>query len=137
MYADAAKLEKLVKSKDMQKHISNLVENYKNKKVIAYGSGLLAEIVLNNYDLSGLNILAFADSKNLYLSQETFRTYKAISPDKIKDFNPDIIIIFVYNDSEILNFFKEHYPELNNIQKVHIINKSFIEKTKHFFLGCK
>lgn len=126
--------QKLLKSRNFQKHIDNLSGKLKNKKILLYGAGILAEVIADNYDLSGLNITAVADSKYIYEKQD-FKGFKTISPNEIKELAPDVILICAYNDIIIKDFFKKNYPEIINIQMTHIINKNLLEKIKIAIFG--
>ena len=46
-----------------QKQINKLAKKYKNKKIVIYGAGIMAETLFNNYDTSKLNIVAVCDQK--------------------------------------------------------------------------
>jgi ABC-type Fe3+-hydroxamate transport system substrate-binding protein len=125
-------LKYILKKKNVQKYIDNLAKKYAGKKILAYGTGLLSEILLDDYDMSKLNIVGFADSKYLY-EQEDFRNYKTFSPDQIGEINPDVILMCVYNEIIIKEFFEDDYPEIK-IPMIPIIKRNFLEKIKFFFL---
>jgi len=127
-------LKNILEKKKLQQYIDSLAKKYEGKKILAYGTGLLAEIILDNYDVSKLNIIGFADSKYLY-EQEDFRNYKTFSPDQIEELNPDAILLFVYNDIIIKEFFEDDYPEIK-IPMVPAIKRNFLEKIRFFFLEC-
>jgi len=134
MYKNCDELKQILEKKNFQKRIDDLAKKYTGKKILGYGTGVLAEVILNNYDISKLDIIGFADSKYLY-DQEDFKNYKTYSPDQIKDANPDLIILFVYNDIDIKEFFKDNYPEIK-IPLVPVISRSFLEKIRMLLLGC-
>lgn len=133
MYKSKDELKKYLEDKNLQQYIDKLAKKYKGKKVLGYGTGLLANVVLDNYDVSKLNIIGFADSKYLY-EEESFRGCETFSPDKIQEINPDVILIFVYEDDVIRDFFEDNYSEIN-IPMIHIIKRTFLEKIKNLFLA--
>ncbi|MDD3012242.1 MAG: hypothetical protein PHC34_00880 [Candidatus Gastranaerophilales bacterium] len=128
-------LKNILEKKKLQKYLDTLAKKYADKKILAYGTGLLAENILDNYDLSKLNIIGFADSKYLYFEQEDFKNYKTFSPDQIEEIKPDLILLCVYNDLIIKEFFEEDYPEIK-IPMVSVIPRNFLEKIRFFILEC-
>lgn len=110
------------------------INKYKGKKIVAYGAGINAKDILEKFDFSALNILAFADTK-FHSSNGIFHEYKTIPPDKIKNMDPDIILIFVYNDFAVKEYLKKNFPELDNTKKVSIRDKNILDKLKLYFCG--
>ena len=127
-------LLEILQKKDFQKNIDKIAQKYAGKKILAYGAGLFADIILDNYDVSKLDIIGFADNKYLY-NQVDYRNYKTYSPEKITTVNPDIILLFVYDDIVIKEYFKDYYPELKT-PIVHIMNRNIIEKIKFLIYEC-
>jgi len=125
-------LKQILEKKKLQQYLDRLAKKYAGKKILAYGTGLLAEIILDNYDLSKLNIVGFADNKYLY-QQEDFRNYKTFSPDEIEKVNPDIILLVVYDNLIIKEFFADYYSEIK-IPMIPVIKRNFFEKIRLFFL---
>ncbi len=117
----------ILKNKDLQNRINQLAEIYSGKKILAYGAGLMAEFVLDEYDISKLDIIGFVDSKYLY-KKEDFKGYKSYSPDEIEEINPDIILVFTYYDNVIKTFINTYYPEIKNIPTIPLVKKGFFEK---------
>ena len=62
------------------KQIKKLTKKLKDKTVVIYGTGLLFQEVLKNYDLSGLNIIVF-------LTENTFCKMKEIQNSVIRLFH--------------------------------------------------
>lgn len=122
-----SEIEKVLEKKNLQKYIDKLAQKYEGKKILAYGTGLMSELVLDKYDISKLNIIGFSDSKYLY-QKEDFRGYKTFSPDEIQEINPDIILVFVYYDYLIKEFIDVYYPEIKKITLVPLVERNFIEK---------
>lgn len=77
-----------------EKYLSKLNQKLKNKTVIIYGSGSLFQYIKEHYDLSKLNIIGISDMK---FSQEQegqdFSGYKIIPKNKMKDYNPDVVLV--------------------------------------------
>ena len=99
------KWDKYLKFVDEQKYIDKLAKKYKDKKILIYGAGTIAEHIFNNYDLSKLNIVAVSDKK--YSSTSKYKGYLALSPNEIKKLNPDIILFTLYNNKTVKEYFKK------------------------------
>ncbi len=76
------------------KYLKKLNTKLKNKKIIIYATGSLFQFIYKNYDLSKLNIIGVSDKKFSETDEgKTFLEYKIIPLDKIKSYNPDVILI--------------------------------------------
>lgn len=66
----------------------------KDKKIVFYGAGEFFEVIKNNYDLSGFNVIGLCD-KRFYLEQEgqEFLGYKIIPYEKLKCYDMDVVLI--------------------------------------------
>jgi len=73
--------------------LPKLLKRLKNKKVVFYGAGVYLELIKKYFDLSSLNVIAISDKKFENMEESEFLGYKTCSPDKIKDLNPDYVII--------------------------------------------
>lgn len=129
MYMGYTDIKEWLESKDYQKQLDELSKKFKNKKIIGYGTGLLAKVLLDNYDLSALNIIGFTDSKS---TEQEFYNFKLYKPDDIKALNPDIILIFTINDAQIKKFLKVNYPEIAKIPGYPVIVKNLNDKIEFF-----
>lgn len=127
-------LKNMLESLKFQNHINNLTKKYKNKKIVLYGAGLLADVIFDNYDLSGLNIISVADSKYVY-EKESYRNYNTSSPDEIEELNPDLILISILEDIKVRKFFQTYYPNLMKFKMKNILNKGFVAKIKAVLFG--
>lgn len=97
-------LEEKIGKLELQKRINFLSQKYKSKKVLIYGAGDIASIILDNYDLSGLDIAAFTDIKFIMDDKTSFRGYKVISPLNIADIKFDIILLNTFRPAEIAKY---------------------------------
>lgn len=89
-----------------QSYIDALAKKFKRKKILIYGAGLVAEVLFESYDFSGLNVIGISDKK---ITEESYyKGIKAISPDKITQYNPDIILFTTYSYENILKEFKNN-----------------------------
>ena len=79
---------------EFEKHFEKLKKKLKNKKIIIYGTGLLFQAIQKYYNLEELNIIGVSDSKYSCASEnECAFGYKAIAPAKIKEHNPDYVLV--------------------------------------------
>lgn len=92
----------VLKKDNFQKKINNLA---KNKKVIIYGTGMVCDIIFNNFDISGINIIAVSDKK-YQNGSDNYRGLQAISPEKIAEQKPDVVLITLQNSFLAEDYFK-------------------------------
>jgi hypothetical protein len=109
-------------------HITNLKKRFGNKKIVLYGAGLFTKEILDNHNLDGLNIIAVADLK--FKEEQEFYGLRGISPEKISELCPDIILISALRDSAIKSSLNKNYPELKKIKKISILKRTFNDKIK-------
>lgn len=117
-----SKIESLLDDSNFGEELKKLAKEYKNKKVILYGAGIFLETINKKYDLNCLNIIAISDIRFLnteikelkddmtshFFSQEKeYIGYKTISPDKIFEYKPDIVLLTVEDDFYIEKFLCE------------------------------
>ena len=132
IYKDYDSLKEWISRKNQQKRIDQLSKKYKDKKVVIYGAGILSSVVLDNYDLSGLNIVGIADQR-FYGSDEEFKGYKGVAPYDMQELSPDIILIATYNTGDVRDFIKEEIlPDMGKIPVEPMVNKSIKEKIAEF-----
>lgn len=96
---DYLKFFKLINA---QKQLDSIKENYKDKKVVIYGAGIMSEALFENFDLKGLDIIVC--DKRFQNENETFFGYPAINPEKLKEIDVDVIFILLLREIEIRNY---------------------------------
>lgn len=89
-----------------QKQIDKLAKKYKNKRLVIYGAGIYFQLLMNNFDLSKLNIVGIADKKFEYNKDSNNTPYIALSPEELNEVNYDVILVAVYNHIQIIEFLK-------------------------------
>lgn len=93
-YTDERDHINYLESIKFEKQLQKLLKKVKGKKVVLYGAGSFFQIINDNYDLSGLNIVAIADRKYIdHAENEEFLGYKVIPPSEIKELNPDYVFV--------------------------------------------
>lgn len=80
------------KQNGFQNKLDNIAKKYKNKKVILYGTGKVCDLILRNFDISKINIVAVSDRKYTDETQ-IYEGFKTIPPEKIAENKPDIVLI--------------------------------------------
>ena len=93
----------LIKEQD---YINKLVKKMRGKRILLYGAGLTAQVLLENYDFSNLNIVGISDKKFENSSEEDFYGYRAFAPNEIKDLDVDIILFTMKEYKKIANILK-------------------------------
>ncbi|MCM1003414.1 MAG: LicD family protein [Candidatus Gastranaerophilales bacterium] len=87
-----------------QKQINHAVKKYQNKRVVLYGAGLYFQILMENFDLSGLNIVAICDKKFETLKSANPSQYLPIAPAELAEFEYDIILSTLYDDTSLMEY---------------------------------
>ncbi len=132
-YKFKKQIRKIIDRGDFQKRIDSLSRKYKGKNVVLYGAGYIFEYITENYDLSGLNIVAVADINQA----EEFKGYKAIKPNDIPKYNVDVILISSFWESLMKHFLKiSALKDKCRDYKVELlINKTLWEKFEDYLVG--
>lgn len=90
----------------IEKRIKKLAKQYKNKKILIYGAGLMSKTLFENYDLSNLNIKAICDKCYENKENETFYGYPTIAPNQINIKDYDVILVLILNSHGVINELK-------------------------------
>ena len=120
-----------LEANNFTQQLKKLKQKYRNKKIVLYGAGVFFQSIQNNYDLSGLNIIAISDSKFDKYTTPTFDKelgLDKISPFNINTLNPDIVLISVLEDVNIEKYFNETLFKIPNCKfKYDSLFKSTLE----------
>ena len=107
---------------------------YKNKRTVIYGAGKLCHEYFEKYDLNNWNILAVADKKYSYGSDEEFYTIKTIAPAQIYNYNPEVIFITLKYPCIAQAFLRENFQkEMKNTKIISLHTCSIYEVIKEFY----
>lgn len=124
-----------LKKKKLQSRINKLAKKYKDKRIIIYGAGLFFTVISENFNLSGLNIVAISDKK--FKTEEEYKGLKAIPVSSINKSSFDVMIIATFEPENIEeNFKKEFYSKYGKFDIVSFDNytfKEFISEVKACF----
>lgn len=129
-------LKFLIKNK-FQKRINYFAKKYKNKKIIIYGAGVSFDVVEENFDISGFDIIGISDLKfDVNHELENCKGYKIIKPSEIEANNPDIVLIFLQEYYKAEDFFENTLFKNNKkIKYKSIFTYSFVEFIQEFFVN--
>lgn len=122
---------KYLKNVSAQKQINKLSKKYKDKKIVLYGAGLYAQILLKNFDTTKLNIVAVCDKKYNDNSEELFCGFRTISPKELTELNCDVVLVTVIEDIAIIDYLQDEL--LVATKNEDLLVKPFISPT---FLYC-
>lgn len=92
---------------NFEKRLQKLKNKLKNKTVLVYGTGKLFQVIVSNYDLSGLNIIGISDRKYLVEDEgkEDFG-YKIVPYNKFNLMNVDYILLATQNYKSLLKMYQ-------------------------------
>lgn len=125
--------------KNFQKIINNFEKKYKDKKILIYGAGIIAQAIFENFDLSKLNIVAIIDNKfsnNKFVENHTdFKGYPAIAPYEINDYEFDVILVSIYRFNKIKKILNDYLliDKDKNVEIIDFLPKSIFEKLTENF----
>lgn len=75
-----------------QKYIDILSQVLNGKKVLLYGAGIVAQVLIDKYNLTNINIIGISDKKFETFKEDEFKGYKAFPPSDLKKQNFDYIL---------------------------------------------
>lgn len=119
---------------NFEKQLKKLNKKLKNKKIIVYGTGLLFQTILQNFDLSNLNIIGISDRK--YVDNDEGKEefgYKVILLSKIVDYKPDYVLIGALKFLPIMENFVNNLFKNTKIKTLPLVDKPFITLLKEIF----
>ncbi len=90
-----------------QDKIDKLAKKYKKRKIVVYGAGQFSNVIFQNYDLSKLNIVAVCDKK-FEEAERSFFNCRCISPDELKNFDCDLILIANFDYQRFITILDDH-----------------------------
>lgn len=92
---------------NQKKFLEILAKHLKNKKVVFYGAGLTAKVLLENYDFSKFNIVGISDKKFETTNNTEFYGLKTFTPDNLKTLDYDVILFTLKEYKKIKNILKK------------------------------
>lgn len=127
--------KKYLENAKAQKQIDKLSKKFAGKKVAIYGAGRFCRAIFENYDLSGLNIVAIADIKFESEEKRDFFNLNCITPEELKSFDCDVILLGVKDTFYFLDVIENLLSDSHNVEKPvrPIIKQSFFGYIKSLF----
>lgn len=124
-------LKKHLKDCNFEKYFKNLIKQLKGKKVVIYGTGMLFELINDNYDLSKINIIGISDIK-YHPGQEGNLDfgYKIIPLNNLEKCEADVILLGVQNYDSIMEEFEENYFVNKPTKIVPLVKIPFFKRIK-------
>ena len=114
-----------INKEDFREKMQFLIESFAGKKIVIYGIGKELEILLNNFNLKKLNIIAICD--NNVQNEKEFCGIKVISSSQIQDYDYDFIFIAQDNLFRAQNFLVENL-QINPDKIVHIVRTEIFDE---------
>ena len=123
-----------LQSVKFDEQLKKLNKKLKGKSIVIYGTGILFQKILKNYDLTKLNIIGVSDMKfTLDKEGEDCLGYKIIPLDKIKDYNPDYILVATLKFLGILENFRNNIFKDTKTKVLPLVDKPFFTLLKEIF----
>ena len=119
-------MEELFDSLTVQERVNVLAKKYFGKKIVIYGAGDYFLEIQDKCDLSHLNIVGISDKKFEVSKEENISRYNALTPDELKEYDFDVILVLLKNDEKLCDYLE--YELLTNTKNE---NKEIIS----FFKG--
>lgn len=123
-----------LKSVKFEKNLNKLNKKLKNKTVVVYGTGILFQKILKNFDLSKLNIIGISDRK--YLEADEGREelgYKIIPLNKIVEYKPDYVLVATLKFISIMDDFRNNIFKNSKTKILPLVDKPFLTLLKEIF----
>ena len=129
----AEDFEKYLKQRHFAKTLKKYIKQYKDKKVVVYGTGMLFEAALQNYDFSQLNIIAVSDRKFSATKPDKYFGFNTVAPDGIAKLKPDVVLVGTLKTVAIIEGLR--YDTLLNtgIRVYPLVEKHFWEILKEIW----
>ena len=111
------------------KHLKKIKRILKNKKIVIYGTGTLFQLIYENYDLSGLNIIGISDKKYEASKEDKFfkDKFKIYAPSEISALNPDYVLVGTLYFVKLIDILEKNVLNNKKIKVKPLINKPFWE----------
>ena len=89
---------------NIKKRIEELAKKYNGMRFVIYGAGDYYTFIRDNFDLSVLNIVGISDKKFELSKSENPSEYIALTPEELKTFDFDAVIVVLRNDEKMSDF---------------------------------
>lgn len=127
-----------LKENRFEEKLQKWENEYKNKKVILYGCGLLFDQIIENYDIAKkLNIIGVCDVKYEKNKPDNYLGFNTIRPSELKKTDFDVLIFTVIDHLVCLNYLNtfDFFDESKDFRYINEL--SFKSKLKSIYLKSK
>ena len=125
--------QKYLKQRHFDKTLRRHIKKFEGKKIVVYGTGMLFEAVVNNYDLSKLNIIAVADRKYAAMKPDKYLGFDTVAPDDIADLKPDVVLVGVLRTVAIVEYLRYDLLLDKGIQVYPLVDRKILEILKEIW----
>ena len=125
--------QKYLKQRHFDKTLRRHIKKFEGKKIVVYGTGMLFEAVVNNYDLSKLNIIAVADRKYAAKKPDKYLGFDTVAPDDIADLKPDVVLVGVLRTVAIVEYLRYDLLLDKGIQVYPLVDRKILEILKEIW----
>lgn len=130
-----------LKSVNFEKILNNLKAKYADKKVILFGTGVLLDAILDNYNITEyLNIIGISDKRAEESNATTYKDFNLYKPIALRALNFNVVLdtsVLFEKTAKYLrhNFFVKKSVEIAPIVQIPFADKfnNFVEKQKATF----
>ena len=122
---------------NFSKTLPKLIKKLKNKTVVLYGVGILLDLIKENFDLSGINIIAVSDRKFKNSDVSEYSGYKTCAPEDIEKLNPDYVLISTKFYMNIYEYLSNELLKNTGIKILPLVEKPFLTLFKETFFYIK
>lgn len=126
-------LKKYLKDRHFNKTLNRYKKKFGGKKIVVYGTGLLFETITQNYDLSGLDIIAVSDRKYSVTKPDTYLGFNTVAPDNIKDLKPDIVLVSVLRSVVVIENLRYDILDGTGIKVYPMVDRHLTEILKEIW----
>lgn len=126
-------MKEYLEKKHFDKTLKKLNKKLEGKKIVAYGTGQLFDAMIENYDLSKLNIIAVSDKKYEKIKETKYLGYDVVPPAAIANLHPDYVLISTLRVVNIVEYLRYILLKGTDIKVIPFVKKSFMEIFKEIW----
>ena len=123
-FFDGKTWEEVFRILKFDRHLEKLKRKLRGKSIALYGAGIMCDYIMDNYDVSGLDVKIVADKKFKVNNPGTYRGFSTIGVQNLKRANVDVILITSQFPYIMLKYLKKEVFKEKKLPKVYfILNK--------------
>lgn len=125
--------KKYLKDRHFDKTLKRYAKQFKDKKIVVYGTGMMFEAITQNYDLSVLNIIAISDRKYAATKPDKYLGFETVAPDNIKDLQPDVVLVGVLKTVVVIESLRYELLADTGIKVLPLVDRKLLEILKEIW----